>query len=97
MQSEYEMVRSRFVSYLEEVFARGLQPPNSRTFHEILFFRDVSNVKKQIVGSPRGAIHMALSNPIHYLQVNNSYTHKHNFVSTIIFVYDYFFDLLINL
>ncbi|CAH2075285.1 unnamed protein product, partial [Iphiclides podalirius] len=68
VQSEYEMIRARFVSYLEEVFAKGLQPPHSRTFHEILFFSDVANVKKQIVGSPRGAIHMALSNPVHYLQ-----------------------------
>ncbi|KAG6451805.1 hypothetical protein O3G_MSEX007352 [Manduca sexta] len=68
VQSEFEMVRLRFVSYLEEVFAKGLQPPHTQTFYEILFFNDVSNVKKQIVGSPRGALHTALSNPAHYLQ-----------------------------
>ncbi|XP_045446198.1 origin recognition complex subunit 3 [Melitaea cinxia] len=68
IQSEYEMIRLRFVSYLEEVFTKGLQPPHTQTFHEIMFFSDVSSVKKQIVGSPRGAIHTALSNPIHYLQ-----------------------------
>ncbi|XP_047526742.1 origin recognition complex subunit 3 [Vanessa atalanta] len=68
IQSEYEMIRARFVCYLEEVFTKGLQPPHTQTFHEILFFSDVANVKKQIVGSPRGALHTALSNPIHYLQ-----------------------------
>ncbi|XP_052738686.1 origin recognition complex subunit 3 [Bicyclus anynana] len=68
VQSEFEMVRSRFMSYLGEVFARGLQPPRTQTFHELLFFSDVASVKKQIVGSPRGALHLALNNPVHYLQ-----------------------------
>ncbi|XP_039749028.1 origin recognition complex subunit 3 [Pararge aegeria] len=68
IQSEFEMVRSRFVSYLEEMFAKGLRPPRTQTFHEILFFSDLSSVKKQIVGSPRGALHLALNNPVHYLQ-----------------------------
>ncbi|XP_013187102.2 origin recognition complex subunit 3 isoform X2 [Amyelois transitella] len=68
VQSEFEMVRSRFVSYLEEMFSKGLQPPHSQPFHEIYFFGDVASVRKQIVGSPRGAIHTALSNPVHYLQ-----------------------------
>lgn len=69
IQSEFEMIRTRFVNYLEELFCKGLQPPHTRVFYEILFFTDVSNVKKQIVGSPRGALHTALSNPVHYLQV----------------------------
>ncbi|CAH0407752.1 unnamed protein product [Chilo suppressalis] len=68
VQSEFEMIRSRFVSYLEQVFTKGLRPPHSQTFHEIFFFSDVANVRKQIVGSPRGAQHTALSNPVHYLQ-----------------------------
>ncbi|XP_047986060.1 origin recognition complex subunit 3 [Leguminivora glycinivorella] len=68
IQSEFEMIRSRFVSYLEDMFAKGLQPPTTQTFHEVLFFTDVSSVRKQIVGSPRGAVHTALSNPHHYLQ-----------------------------
>ncbi|XP_063821346.1 origin recognition complex subunit 3 [Ostrinia nubilalis] len=68
IQSEYDMVRARFVSYLEEMFTKGLMPPHTQTFHEILFFTDVGNVRKQIVGSPRGALHTALSNPVHYLQ-----------------------------
>ncbi|XP_041976430.1 origin recognition complex subunit 3 [Aricia agestis] len=70
VESEYEMVRSRFVSYLEEVFYKGLQPPHTRPFYEIMFFTDVQNIKKQIVGSPRGALHTALSNPVYYLQCN---------------------------
>ncbi|CAH0749701.1 unnamed protein product [Diatraea saccharalis] len=68
VQSEFEMIRDRFVSYLEAMFNKGLQPPHSQTFHEIFFFSDVGNVRKQIVGSPRGAQHTALSNPVHYLQ-----------------------------
>ncbi|CAG4937416.1 unnamed protein product [Colias eurytheme] len=68
IQSEFEMIRSRFVSYLEGMFKKGLLPPHTQTFHEIVFFTEVSNVKKQIVGSPRGALHMALSNPSYYLQ-----------------------------
>ncbi|KAM3962283.1 LOW QUALITY PROTEIN: origin recognition complex subunit 3 [Aphomia sociella] len=68
IQSEFEMVRSRFVSYLDEMFSKGLQPPHTQPFHEIFFFNDVASVKKQIVGAPRGALHTALSNPMHYLQ-----------------------------
>ncbi|XP_026729471.1 origin recognition complex subunit 3 [Trichoplusia ni] len=68
VQSEFEMVRSRFVSYLEDMFSKGLQSARTQPFHEILFFTDVSNVRKHIIGSPRGAVHTALSNPVHYLQ-----------------------------
>lgn len=63
------MIRSRFISYLEDIFEKGLKPPHTQPFHEIIFFCDVSNIKKQIIGSPRGALHTALSNPINYLQV----------------------------
>lgn len=70
IQSEFEMVRLRFVSYLEEMFNKGLQPPHVQTFHEIVFFSDVASLKNQILGSPRGALHMALSNPTHYLHVS---------------------------
>ncbi|XP_075970562.1 origin recognition complex subunit 3 [Anticarsia gemmatalis] len=73
VQSEFEMVRCRFVSYLEEVFHKGLQPAHTQTFYEILFFSEVSNVKKHIIGSPRGAVHTALSNPVHYLQCSCCY------------------------
>ncbi|XP_047514983.1 origin recognition complex subunit 3 [Pieris napi] len=68
IQSEFMMIRSRFVNYLEEIFEKSLLPPHTQTFHEILFFTEVSNVKKQIVGAPRGALHVALSNPQCYLQ-----------------------------
>ncbi|XP_050663609.1 origin recognition complex subunit 3 isoform X2 [Leptidea sinapis] len=68
LESKFEMIRSRFVSSMEEIFSKGLQPPHTQTFHEILFFTEVANVKKQIIGSPRGALHMALNNPVHYLK-----------------------------
>ncbi|KAJ8732047.1 hypothetical protein PYW08_014777 [Mythimna loreyi] len=68
VQSEFEMVRSRFVSYLEDVFSAGLQPAHAHTFHELLLFGDVSRVRRHVVGAPRGAVHTALSNPVHYLQ-----------------------------
>lgn len=63
------MVRSRFVSYLEEMFSKGLQSMQGQTFHEVLAFSDVASVRKNIVGAPRAAVHTALSNPVHYLQV----------------------------
>lgn len=69
VQSEFEMVRSRFVSYLEEMFGKGLQSMQGQTFHEVLAFSDVASVRKNIVGAPRAAVHTALSNPVHYLQV----------------------------
>ncbi|KAF9415006.1 hypothetical protein HW555_007273 [Spodoptera exigua] len=68
VQSEFEMVRSRFVSYLEEMFSKGLQPMQGQAFHEVLAFSDVAAVRKNIVGAPRAAVHTALSNPVHYLQ-----------------------------
>uniref|UniRef100_A0A2H1V6Z1 Origin recognition complex subunit 3 n=1 Tax=Spodoptera frugiperda TaxID=7108 RepID=A0A2H1V6Z1_SPOFR len=68
VQSEFEMVRSRFVSYLEEMFSKGLQSMQGQTFHEVLAFSDVASVRKNIVGAPRAAVHTALSNPVHYLQ-----------------------------
>ncbi|KAJ2946991.1 hypothetical protein O0L34_g16336 [Tuta absoluta] len=68
IQSEFEMVRSRFISYLHEMFAVGLQQPHTRPFHEVLQFHDLAAVKKQVVGSPRGAQHTALANPQLYLQ-----------------------------
>lgn len=68
VQSEFEMVRSRFVSYLEEMFGKGLQSMQGQTFHEVLAFSDVASVRKNIVGAPRAAVHTALSNPVHYLQ-----------------------------
>ncbi|KAH9627623.1 hypothetical protein HF086_010775 [Spodoptera exigua] len=68
VQSEFEMVRSRFVSYLEEMFSKGLLPMQGQAFHEVLAFSDVAAVRKNIVGAPRAAVHTALSNPVHYLQ-----------------------------
>ncbi|XP_022816715.1 origin recognition complex subunit 3 [Spodoptera litura] len=68
VQSEFEMVRSRFVSYLEEMFSKGLQPMQGQPFHELLAFSDVASVRKNIVGAPRAAVHTALSNPVQYLQ-----------------------------
>nr|XP_034824414.1 origin recognition complex subunit 3 isoform X2 [Maniola hyperantus] len=68
IQSEFEMVRSRFVSYLEEMFGKGLQPPRTQSFHELLFRGDVAGVRRQRVGAPRGALHLALNDPVHYLQ-----------------------------
>ncbi|XP_045765033.1 origin recognition complex subunit 3 isoform X2 [Maniola jurtina] len=68
IQSEFEMIRSRFVSYLEEMFARGLQPPHTQSFHELMFCGDVAGVRRQRVGAPRGALHLALNDPVQYLQ-----------------------------
>ncbi|XP_013141479.1 PREDICTED: origin recognition complex subunit 3 [Papilio polytes] len=68
VQSEFELVRGRFASWLCAALARALRPHHHHTFHELVFFSDVASVKKQIVGAPRGAVHTALSDPHHYLQ-----------------------------
>lgn len=68
IKSEFEMVRSRLISYLKDMFSKCLQPPHTQPFHEIFVFDDILSIKKQIIGSSRGAVHMALTNPYAYLQ-----------------------------
>lgn len=68
VQSEFEIVRASFVAHLTQLFKQHLQPPTTQALHELMVFSDVASVRKQIIGSPRGAIHTALNNPQVYLQ-----------------------------
>ncbi|XP_053602872.1 origin recognition complex subunit 3 [Plodia interpunctella] len=67
VQSEFSMVRSRFVSYLEETLSAGLQPPPTRALHELRWAAR-GRVCARLLGAPRAALHTALTNPVHYLQ-----------------------------
>ena len=65
----YETLRTDILSTFLEIFKTHLKTPKSQPLHEIIFFDDVQAVKRHIVGMPRAAITMGLSNPHHYLQV----------------------------
>lgn len=38
------------------------------TLHELFVFYDIATVRRNIIGAPRAALHMALNNPQYYLQ-----------------------------
>lgn len=68
--TEFDTAKEKLFKYLtEDIFRVFLKPVQTQPFHEIFFFKDIQNVKRYIVGSPRAAIHTALTNPISYLQV----------------------------
>lgn len=70
--SKYEIVRDKVFKYIvEEVFKTHLVPVTELPLYEILLFDNVSAAKKHIVGIPRAALHTALNNPHHYLQVSS--------------------------
>lgn len=52
-----------------ELFEAFLVPPTSLPLHELLYFDDLIAVRRRISGAPRSAIHTALNNPHHYLEV----------------------------
>lgn len=68
-QNRYEKSREKFLNELSKIFTKYLKAPNSKPFHEIFFFNDIASIRDHIVGSHRAAIHTALNNPHHYLQV----------------------------
>lgn len=68
--TEFDIAKEKLFKYLtEDIFKVYLKPVQTQPFHEIFFFKDIQNVKRYIVGSPRAAIHTALTNPMTYLQV----------------------------
>lgn len=65
----YEMKLSCCLGDLKRFFELYLIPANKApALYELFVFADCQSVRRQIVGAPRGALHMALSNPNHYLQ-----------------------------
>ena len=61
--------------------------PQSLVLHEILYYNNANDIRKQINGSPRVTIQKALSNPYHYLQVST-------YTIVIIFCILYFFIII---
>ena len=50
-------------------FRTHLLKSESVVLYEVLYYDDVATVKHHLNAAPRSAIHQALSNPAHYLQV----------------------------
>jgi origin recognition complex subunit 3 len=66
---EYEKLLCECLDYLHSIFEKYLCPfSKGPVFIELHIFNDVSALRRQIVGTPRGSLHNALSNPHHYLQ-----------------------------
>ncbi|KAJ9574205.1 hypothetical protein L9F63_008461, partial [Diploptera punctata] len=66
----YEELRKNILDYLSDtLFSQYLIPPTNIPLHEVLFFRNVTSVKRLIMGTPRAAIHTALNKPHYYLQL----------------------------
>ena len=50
-------------------FSTHLRKSESVVLYEVLYYDDLDTVKQHLNAAPRSAIHQALSNPAHYLQV----------------------------
>ncbi|XP_050090695.1 origin recognition complex subunit 3 [Anopheles aquasalis] len=61
----------RLMNYMvKRIFQRYLKPPNAYSVPliELFLFSDSAAMRRHIIGSPRAAMHTALTNPQHYLQ-----------------------------
>jgi len=99
--SVYEEARKELLDYLAgSVFPQFLVPPTNVPFNEVFFFSNVARVKRRIVGTPRAAIHMALNNPYHYLEVSKVYGARpilsSNPYTVVRYLYSNIFDLKIK-
>lgn len=66
---EYERQLCNCIDYLNGVFEQYLCPfSKAPPLNELIIFSDCSTVRRQIMGTPRGSVHNALSNPQHYIQ-----------------------------
>ena len=50
-------------------FRTYLLRSEATVLYEVLYYDDIATVKHHLNAAPRSAIHQALSNPAHYLQV----------------------------
>jgi len=79
--SACEEVREILLGYwATSVFQQFLVSPTNSPFSEVFFFINVIGVKRQIVGTPRAAIHTALNNQHYYLEVSKE--HRNNLSCT---------------
>lgn len=60
----------KVLEYLRGVFGKFVRPFNKAPpLYELFVYSDFDDVQSHLKGAPRGAIHTALTNPQHYLQV----------------------------
>lgn len=58
------------LDYLRDVFGKFVRPfSRAPPLYELFVYSDFDDVQSHLKGAPRGAIHTALTNPQHYLQV----------------------------
>ncbi|XP_078379446.1 origin recognition complex subunit 3-like isoform X2 [Oculina patagonica] len=67
-ESPYDKLRQKTVDTLDEIFRKFLICPRNIPLNEVMYYDNVQEIKKHLVGMPRVAIQTALSNPQHYLQ-----------------------------
>lgn len=68
--SEFAKSVQETLDYIEkEIVMAHLGPlQKAPPLHELFVFSDIATVKRNIIGAPRAALHMALNNPHFYLQ-----------------------------
>ncbi|XP_037944547.1 origin recognition complex subunit 3 [Teleopsis dalmanni] len=68
--SEFTKAVDEILKYIQTEIVECHLTPLQRAppLHELFFFTDISVVRKNIIGAPRAALHMALNNPHFYLQ-----------------------------
>ncbi|XP_067627663.1 origin recognition complex subunit 3 [Eurosta solidaginis] len=68
--SEFAQALTQTLLYIQnEIVAAHLTPlTRAPPLHELFVFSDVGTVRRNIIGAPRAALHMALNNPHYYLQ-----------------------------
>lgn len=80
---EYERQLCNCIDFLNGVFEQFLCPlSKAPALSELIVFSDCAAVRRQIVGTPRGSVHNALSNPQHYLQCNCCLLKEENLLPT---------------
>ncbi|XP_017465755.1 PREDICTED: origin recognition complex subunit 3 [Rhagoletis zephyria] len=68
--SEFAQAVAQTLLYIKnEIIVPHLAPlTRAPPLHELFVFSDLSTVRRNIIGAPRAALHMALNNPNYYLQ-----------------------------
>lgn len=68
--SEFTKSVQETLEYIEQQIVAVHMGPLQKApaLHELFVFSDISTVKRNIIGAPRAALHMALNNPHFYLQ-----------------------------
>ncbi|KAK2560418.1 Origin recognition complex subunit 3 [Acropora cervicornis] len=66
--SPYDRLRKRTVDSLDEMFRKYLTCPRNLPLFEVLYYDNVQEIRKHLIGMPRVAIQTALSNPQYYLK-----------------------------